>query len=209
MLENLFIKGWMIGFSIALPVGPIAILCIQHCLLRGMAYGLAAGLGAALADTLYGALAAFGVSLLSQLLANHQLWLQLVGAIFLCYLGISTINSTPLSESKIPVSHGLGRVCLTTFLLTLINPLTFLGFTGIYAALGIGLEEEGLMSKFILISGVFVGSALWWLVLSCGTSQLAKKIHYKPTQLLHKISGSIILAFGFITSLAIFQQVLM
>ncbi len=208
MLDNLFIKGLIVGFCIAMPVGPIAMLCIRHSLIRGMIYGLAAGLGAALADTLYGVLAAFGISMISHLLSNHQIWFQLIGAVVLCYLGVTTLLSKPKEENEKDVPLSLIRIVITTLFLTLTNPLTFLGFAGIYAGFGICLEEKGMFSACILTSGVFIGSAVWWLLLSCGTAKLGKKMNYKPTQLLNTISGSLILACGFIASVMAFQQVI-
>lgn len=206
MLDSLLIKGWIIGFFIAMPVGPIGMLCIQHSLLRGMTYGLIAGLGAALADTFYGALAAFGISLACHVITNHQIWLQTAGAIFLCYLGIVTLRSKPVLDEKGPQSESLTRVFVTTFFLTLTNPLTLLGFAALYAGLGICLEETSQFSNLMLIAGVFLGSCSWWLALCAGTSQLGKKMNYKPTLFIHKLSGSVILACGFTTTLLVLRQ---
>lgn len=205
MFENLFIQGWIIGLFIAMPVGPIGMLCIQHSLTRGMTYGLAAGLGATLADTLYGGVAVFGMTLVSHLLAHHHLWFQLVGAIFLCSLGIFTLKSKPAEKCQKNTPKSLTRVCLVTFFLTLTNPLTFLGFASLYTGLGIELEQ-GVFSNLLLMTGVFMGSACWWFLLSCGASKLSKKMSNQFTLVIHKISGSVILTCGFITTLTVFQQ---
>lgn len=206
MLDHLFLKGWLIGFFIAMPVGPIGMLCIQHSILRGITCGLVAGLGAAFADTLYGALAAFGVSLASHLITNHQIWFQTAGAIFLCYLGIITLKSKPVLENKGSTSRSLIRIFVTTFFLTLTNPLTFLGFAGLYAGLGIGLEETELASNLVLIVSVFLGSCTWWTLLCAGTWRLGKKMTDKSTYFMHKLSGSVILACGCATSLIVLRQ---
>jgi threonine/homoserine/homoserine lactone efflux protein len=207
MLDNFFVKGWIIGFAIAMPVGPIAVLCIQYALMRGRAYGLAAGLGAALADTLYGVLAAFGISLIVHLLNHHQVWFQLIGAILLCYIGIATLNSKPIDDKhQNPVSQSLIRVFATTFFLTLTNPLTFLAFTAIYAGLSINLEEEAILSILLLTGGIFIGSAMWWSLLSFVTAKIGKRIKYKQTYLLTKVSGTVILVCGFLASLDVVQQ---
>lgn len=193
MIAHLFLKGWLIGFLIAIPVGPIGLLCIQHSLIRGMIYGLIAGLGAALADTLYGALACCGVSILSDFLSHHQLWIQLFGSLFLCVVGLKKLLSAPLTQQ---VSSGSTRIFITTFLLTLTNPFTLLSFVGIYAGLGIGLQGEGIVAKLILTIGVFLGSCFWWSILCFGASKVGKKIPLSTTLFLNRLAGIMIFCFG-------------
>src|SRR4051812_32727713 len=203
---NLLLKGWIIGFSIAMPIGPIAMLCIRHSLIRGTKYGLIAGLGAALADTFYGILSALGITLVCDFLSNHQFSCQLTGAAFLCYLGFTTLLAKPkakVEETMEPMS--LKRVFLTTFFLTLTNPLTILGFLGVYTALGIGITDQKLLSASMITSGIFIGSATWWFLLSFSSSLIGKKINFQSTRLLNKISGSAFLAFGILTALAAFR----
>lgn len=209
MFDYLFIKGCIIGFFIAMPVGPIGILCIQHSLTRGMTCGLAAGLGAALADTGYGALAAGGITVMAHILISHQLGIQILGAIFLCWFGIKTLKSANCENDKPIASYSLKRIFMTTFLLTLTNPLTFLGFAGLYAGLGIGFEEESLLSCLLLSAGIFIGSSAWWALLSCSASAISKKINYKSTYFFQKLSGGMILSSGFLTSLSVFHQTIL
>lgn len=209
MLASLFFKGWLIGFSIAMPVGPIGVLCIQHALLRGMLYGLVAGLGAALADAIYGAMAGFGVTVFSNFLTTYQFWFQLGGAIFLWYLGSSIFFSKPEPEKKDAIPLSLWRVFLTTFALTLTNPMTIVCFAGVYAGLGICTAEFSFVPAVVLTLGVLVGSSAWWLLLSCGVSYLGRwTSSTAPTHWLNRISGGIILAFAAIASLAVLQQAL-
>lgn len=207
MFPSLFIKGWVIGFSIAMPVGPIGILCIQHSLIRGMLYGLIAGLGAALADTVYGAIAGLGISAISSLLVQNQFWIQLLGALFLWYLGFSIYRSKPPVNAKEAEKLGLWRVFLTTFALTLTNPMTMVCFAGIYAGFGICLPEEGLLSIALLAGGVLIGSAAWWLLLSCGVALIREKVSLQ-TPWLNKISGGVILFFAAVASVTALQQLL-
>src|SRR4051812_43650135 len=87
---DFFIKGLILGFAIAAPVGPIGVLCIRRSLADGQSSGLATGLGAATADAAYGCMAAFGLTAVSTFLVNQRFWLGLVGGIFLCYLGART-----------------------------------------------------------------------------------------------------------------------
>ena len=207
MSISLLLKGWIIGFSIAMPIGPIAMLCIRHALIRGTKYGLIAGLGAALADTCYGILSVFGITLVCDFLSNHQFSCQLTGAVFLCYLGCSTLLAKPkakIEETMEPMSYT--RVFLTTFFLTLTNPLTLLGFLGIYTALGIGITDEKFLSASVLTSGIFIGSATWWFLLSFSSSLVGKKMNFQSTRLLNKISGTAFLGFGILTALAALRQ---
>lgn len=202
MLPILFLKGWLIGFSIAMPVGPIGMLCVRHSLLGGMMCGLASGMGVALADAIYGAIAGFGVSIITSFLIANQTLFHIFGAIFLLYLGFSTFfgkKEYELEGDK-NTAASKGRVFFTTFILTLTNPMTFISFTGIYAGLGIGYEN--VLSSIVMTWGVFIGSAAWWLILSFSLSFLRKKMNYKPTRILNRISGGFFLVFGGIATIS-------
>ncbi|HEY9651627.1 MAG TPA: LysE family transporter, partial [Coleofasciculaceae cyanobacterium] len=96
---SFFIKGLIIGFSIAAPVGPIGVLCIHRTLTQGCVSGLVSGLGAATADAIYGSIAGLGLTFLSSVLIHQQRWLQLFGGAFLCYLGIKTWVSLPAQQA--------------------------------------------------------------------------------------------------------------
>jgi threonine/homoserine/homoserine lactone efflux protein len=206
-LVILFLKGCLIGFSIALPVGPIAMLCIRHALLRGTIYGLVAGLGAAMADTIYGILAGLGVTIICDVLASYQITCQVLGALFLCYLGISTLREPIREKSKtIAEPESFARIFFTTFILTLTNPLTLIGFLGIYAALGIGLMDETLLAFFIVTGGIFVGSTTWWFLLSASSSLIGKKANFESTRLLNRISGGVFLGFGILVGASALQK---
>src|SRR5438045_1614241 len=98
MAFNFIIKGLVIGFSIAAPVGPIGVLCIRRSLAEGRQVGLATGLGAATADAAYGCVAAFGLTAISSFLVGHRSWLGFFGGLFLCYLGVRTFISSPVSR---------------------------------------------------------------------------------------------------------------
>lgn len=197
VLPSLLLKGMLIGFSIALPVGPIGLLCIRHSLVRGAFYGLIAGLGAALADTCYGALAGFGMTMACDFLADYRLVVQLLGGILLCYLGISALRSNPQNiDEKSRNQSSTFKIFITTFLLTLTNPLTLLSFMGVYAALGVCMAGEQVSSIVMLVAGVFVGSIAWWVILSSSAAMIGKRFNFKSTQLFNKLTGSILLTFG-------------
>ena len=198
------IKGLIIGLSIAVPVGPIGILCIRRTLVLGRMVGFLSGLGAATADAFYGAIAGFGITFLVNFLIGKQYWLHLIGGALLCILGVKTFLSKP-AEQGTPVD-GSNRLhaYLSTFFLTLTNPLTILFFVAVFAGLGIGTESGHYLLAGILVSGVFMGSAMWWLVLSGFTSLLQKLLNPKRLQWLNRISGLIILGFGLFALLGLF-----
>ena len=137
MDTSLLLKGLLIGFSIAAPVGPIGVLCIRRTLVQGRAAGLVSGLGAASADAVYGSIAAFGLSFVSGLLISQQSWLKLIGGAFLCYLGIRTLLAQPAERAAAAGGMGLAGAYSSTFFLTLTNPTTILSFVAVFAGLGL------------------------------------------------------------------------
>jgi len=189
------LKGLAIGFSIAAPVGPIGVLCIRRSLSEGRQVGLATGLGAATADAIYGCVAAFGLTAVSSALVGHRSWLGLSGGLFLCYLGGRTFMSGPAARVAESAGRGLLAAYLTTFFLTLTNPMTILSFVAVFAGFGLG-SSPNYLAAGVLVTGVFIGSALWWLLLSGGVGLLQSRIGSGWMQLINRLSGCIIFAFG-------------
>jgi len=187
-------KGFAIGFSIAAPVGPIGILCIRRSLSDGMAKGFAAGLGAATADAAYGSVAGFGLTAISSFLVQRQFWLELIGGGFLCVLGIRTFLSRPAQEAAAS-SGRLAAVYGTTLILTIANPSTILSFAAIFSAFGLGIASD-YSGAARLVLGVFLGSALWWLILSGSVSLLHSRVDAAWMRAVNRSSGVVLLAFG-------------
>ncbi len=193
---GLFIKGFIIGISIAAPVGPIGVLCIQRTLAGGKLYGMSTGFGAATADAIYGLIAAFGLTFISNLLAEQQNWFRFLGGIFLCYLGVRAFLSRPKNQSGSERNYSYITAYGTTFLLTLTNPMTILSFAAIFAGLGLMSSTTSYLSASLLVIGVFTGSSVWWLILSGSTGMLREKFNQSKLGWVNKISGVIISAFG-------------
>ena len=193
---SLFIKGLIIGFSIAAPVGPIGILCIQRTLSEGNVQGLVTGLGAATADAIYGFIAAFGLTLISDFLVDQSFWFRMLGGLFLCYLGIRAFSRKPSSQSISLANNTALSAYGTTFFLTLTNPMTILFFAGIFAGLGVVSESVHYASAGLMVIGVFLGSAAWWMLLSSITGIFRHKISEGKLALVNKASGVIIVSFG-------------
>lgn len=192
---NFLLRGLILGFSIAAPVGPIGVLCIRRTLADGRTTGLVCGLGAATADALYGAVAAFGLTVLSTALVHQQTLLRGTGGAFLIFLGIRTLLARPAQQAAHTSGRGLAGAYTSTFLLTLTNPMTILSFTAIFAGLGLA-AGGGAASAGALVAGVFLGSALWWLILSGGTALLRDKLSLLALQWVNRISGILIVFFG-------------
>ncbi len=190
------IKGLIIGLSIAVPVGPIGILCIRRTLTQGRMVGFLSGLGAATADGLYGAIAGFGLTFLVNFIIGKQIWLRLIGGGLLCILGAKTFLSKPAEQGASVEGNSLWNAYPSTFFLTLTNPMTILFFTAVFAGLGVGSTGDHYLSAGILVLGVFIGSATWWLVLSGFTGILEGLLNFKRLQWLNRISGLIIMGFG-------------
>lgn len=195
---GLFVKGAIIGFSIAAPVGPIGILCIRKTLQHGRLSGLFSGLGAAIADGLYGIIAAFGLTLISDFLIAEQFWLRLIGGTFLLYLGIKTFFAKAKEKSDM-ISHGnLFNDCLFTFFLTMTNPMTILSYLAVFASVGISPAQNTYFGASKLAFGVFIGAALWWLMLSEGVTLFRKKVTTRVMVWINRAAGLIITTFGLV-----------
>src|SRR5215470_8265867 len=138
MAFEFLLKGILIGFAIAAPVGPIGVLCIRRSLAEGQRMGLVTGLGAATADAGYGCVAGFGLTAVSGFMVGQKLWLGLLGGLFLLYLGARTFFSKPVDQAAPVAGKGLSSAYLSTFLLTLTNPMTILSFAAVFAGFGLG-----------------------------------------------------------------------
>lgn len=204
MDPSFFVRGLLIGLSIAATVGPMSILCIQRTLYKGYTYGLVSGLGIATADAVYGCTAAFGLTLITNFLVSQQTWIRLLGGLFLIYLGLKTGLTRPAERAavaKMKANNFLGAY-VSTFLLTLTNPLTILSFAAIFAGIGVAASRNTLSAATVVL-GVFTGSALWWFILTGGISLLRGK--FTPGWLLwiNRISGAILVLFGILALLSL------
>jgi len=166
---SLFFRGLVIGFSIA-----------------------------ATADALYGCVAGFGLTFISSLLIDQQMWLRLFGGLFLLYLGVKTLLSKPAEQAAKTAGKGLPGAYASTFLLTVTNPLTILSFAAIFAGLGLANTTGSYASALVLVLGVFLGSASWWLLLSGSVGLFRNRFNTQGMVWVNRISGVIITAFGMV-----------
>ena len=192
-----FLKGIAIGFFMAIPIGPIGIMCIRKTLTEGRLSGLIIGLGAATADLFYGFVAAFGLTIISDTLNSHRFWIRIIGGALLFFLGIKTFLAQP-KDPKLKIS-GSGRLrsFFTVVVLTLTNPITIFAFIAVFAAFGLG-DGLSFFSAVVLVAGVFIGSCLWFFLLTSGTILFRKKLDLDGLKWVNKIAGILIIISGFI-----------
>lgn len=201
----LLLEGLIIGFALALPIGPIGILCIRKTIAEGHLPGMVIGFGAATADALYGFVAAFGLTVISDALLTQQIWIRLIGGAFLCYLGVKTYLAKPAEASQQTNGRGYLGSYLSTFLLTLTNPLSIIAFLGVFAGFGLRNSVLSIGSAGTLIAGVFLGSSSWFFLLSYGVTLFREKFNATGLGWVNRISGSLIILFGIVAILSFFQ----
>jgi threonine/homoserine/homoserine lactone efflux protein len=172
------------------------VLCIRRTLAEGWASGLVSGLGAASADAIYGSIAGFGLAFISNFLVSQQFWLRLVGGVFLCFLGVRTLLAKPAEQTSAGKDVGLLAAYASTFFLTLTNPMTIISFAAIFAGLGLAASQGNYGTAGILVLGVFIGSASWWLILSTTVGIFRSRIKPSMLRWVNRVSGAIITGFG-------------
>jgi threonine/homoserine/homoserine lactone efflux protein len=187
------LKGLAVGFSIAAPVGPIGLLCIRRTLAGGWRVGLATGMGAATADMVYGLIAAAGLTAVTELLVSARQPLRFAGGAALIWLGLAFLRAETPRDRVSTASTGLAAAYAGTFLLTLANPATILSFAAVMAGLG-AMSASG--ETAVLVAGVFVGSALWWLALSTAVSLVRHRLPESVLVWINRASGAAIMVCG-------------
>jgi threonine/homoserine/homoserine lactone efflux protein len=204
METTFFLKGLIIGFVIAAPVGPIGVLCARRTLLFGRRAGFFSGMGAATADVIYGFVAAFGLTLVSDFLIGHNVFLRLVGGSLLCILGVKALVKAPAVKNDYPKSlKKFAGMYSSTFFLTLTNPMTIFSFAAVFAGFGLAGVRGSIISSSALILGVFLGSALWWLFLVGVFSIFRTRFHTHQLRWVNLISGVIFIASGILALLSL------
>jgi len=194
MSLELPLRGIATGLIIAAPVGPVNVLCIQRTLGKGWKSGLVSGLGAAAADTIYGAIAGFSITLVIDFLLREQFWIRVLGGALLIAIGVLYYfrKSRPLRQVK---QEAANSDFVSTFLLTLTNPTTVLSFVAVLATLGIGEQRDAWMT-FLLVGGIFCGSMLWWMLLTGAVNQMRHNITDRTMLWMNRIAGLAIGGFG-------------
>lgn len=191
----LFVKSLLLGLAIAAPLGPIGALCINRTLERGFAAGVAGGLGTALADGVYAALAAAGFAAFAGVLDIIDVPLRLVGGAFMLWLGWRSLTPGPPRAVASVSARDLIGTTAATFLLTITNPMTILSFAALFAGLGLA-SGTGTGSAVLVVAGVFAGSMLWWCILSGGVAFSRHRLPDAFAAWVSRLSGAVLIAFG-------------
>ncbi len=205
----LLITGVIVGFFVAAPVGPVAVLCMQRTLRDGRIVGYATGFGAAVADTVFGGLAIFSVAVVEDFLLDNRSVIQFLGGFILIGLGVWTVmasrsrtQSDRVAESTfdhVTILHAFGAA----FFVTIVNPITILAFVSIFAAIRVSEATDGLFSTWVVIGGVFVGATAWWFFLASIASILRQRFTNRGIRWMNAVSGMTILSFGAYALLAL------
>lgn len=196
IFDTILVKGLVVGFLLAAPVGPIAVLCVQRTLTQNRLTGFLSGLGAALADSIYGGVAALGLTLISKLLLEHRNWLQVVGGAFLCIVGVRTFFAKAVQRRAAPTWPGLLGAFFSAFFLTLTNPMTFIAFAAVFASVGLGGLHDNRVDVEALVAGVFLGSASWWTILILFAHTFRSKMTMERLEKLNRVAGVFVTLVG-------------
>jgi threonine/homoserine/homoserine lactone efflux protein len=193
---SLFVKGLFVGFFLAAPVGPIAALVIQRTIAKRWLSGFITGLGAATADAIYGALAAFGATFVTDFLIKERSSLQHIGGAILILLGIRLLfTRVKERDEKVETKRHAGHF-LSTLVLTLTNPMTFIAFAAIFTTMGIGVVRGHSVLTAELVGGVFLGSAAWWTLLCTGARAVRQRFDFRKLNLVNRATGVFVIAVG-------------
>lgn len=202
MHSLLFLKCMLSGFLLAAPIGPVNLICLKRTLSEGRLSGLAAGLGAALADALFAYIAAAGLHVFTDFILRHASLLRWVGGLLIIYLGYRIFQSAaPCREEVRPSPHNLLRLVGKVFVLTLTNPFTIFAFLAVFSTLGIAGRITSLAATVLAALAVFAGSALWWLTLTGLVSCFRNRITDKVIIKINRLSGVLIVLLGIVSIL--------
>jgi threonine/homoserine/homoserine lactone efflux protein len=193
ILQNFYLKGVIIGMLVAAPIGPVNILTVRRTLVHGHVIGLVTGLGAALGDTILGAVAAFGFGWIIGTLTQHQLWVSLIGATILVVVGIKTMLRPPPELQVAPDPRSLIGDCTSALALVLSNPITVLSFLPVFAAFGISFDGTVDVDDWLLVLGILTGSSGWWVLLVVLVGMARDRLTRSMLHWVNRVTGAMIL----------------
>ena len=199
---TLAIEGAAIGFLIAVPVGPAAALCIRRSITVGAVAGYMTGIGAALGDAVFGAVAAFGLSFIEQFVFEREAWLLAIGGLGLMIIGWTTMRHRPRTVGD-PVADDRDHRVAThlhyatsSFVITVFNPLTVMAFGAAFASRNLAGVGASLSDAALLVAAVFSGALAWWTFVCAAAVALRTRFTGTGLLWLNRISGAVILGFG-------------
>ena len=201
---QLLMRGVAAGLAISAPVGPVNVLCVSRTISKGRAAGVKAGLGAALADTIYGAIAGFSIHLVIAFLIREVFWIRLFGGILLMGIGVIYYRKKPQPFREKNGAEADSDIT-STFFLTLTNPTTVLSFLAVLAALHLDGRRAWWQTLF-LVAGIFLGAMIWWILLAGAANHYRDRFDDRAMLWMNRIAGMAIGGFGFLTLLVSLLQ---
>jgi len=195
---ELLLRGAIAGLAISAPVGPVNVLCVSRTIKKGKWGGIVSGLGAAAADTIYGSIAGFSISLIISWLLRELFWIRLVGGVLLIAIGLVYYFKRPKSLRETAASASAGSDLATAFLLNLTNPTTVLSFLAVLAVLGLA-EHRPLTLTIFLVLGIFLGAMFWWTLLALVAGHFRDRFDDRKVVWMNRIAALAIGAFGLLT----------
>ncbi|MFH1371155.1 MAG: LysE family transporter [Planctomycetota bacterium] len=195
---NLILKGFGAGLVVAIPIGPVGLLCTQRILAGGRMHGLVSGLGAATADVIYSSIVAFGLTIVSDFLVENQVWFRLFAGIFLCLLGARAFLTKHAKRGALADKLCHFNNYSSTLLLTLANPMAILVLAGLFAGFGVVGSGSARGDAVPLVAGVFLGSMFWWVLLSISVGVFHKKVSDNTLIFIARIFGAILTTLGIV-----------
>lgn len=192
----LLIKGIVVGMVIAVPAGPVGVLCIRRTLFEGVLFGIVSAIGAALADMIFGLIAGLGLTVVRDWLLGYQDLLAAAGGIYLVYVGVRAFLRRPAADPQPITGEKLAAAFASTFVLSITNPITILALAAIFAKVGFDSGEMTVSEVLVLVGGVLAGSLLWWLGLIFGITALKRFADAVQFSWVNRISGAILTLSG-------------
>ncbi|MBV5262576.1 LysE family translocator [Pinisolibacter aquiterrae] len=194
---TLLLTGLGVGVVFSAPVGPVNILCVQRAFRSGFFSGLAAGLGAVMADGLFAAVAAFGITAVSGFIEGHSVWLQVIGGVLLIAFGIRTARVHPHLDASADEVASLSRTAFATFGMTITNPATVLGFLALFGSLGDWAPKSGdWLAAGMFVVGVVAGGSSWWLIVATAVAALRDRMTDRTLARINLVAGALLVSFG-------------
>ncbi|HBL98202.1 TPA: hypothetical protein DDZ86_00995 [Candidatus Dependentiae bacterium] len=203
MLE-LVAYGLLIGFSVALPIGPASLLCIRNALSQGFFSGVLTSFGAAVGIACYGAVAGFGMNFIVMFLTQYSLALNIFGAVFLGYLGFKTFREVPAMHDSAERGESFIQTFFLSFVITIANPMTILILASLLTSLA--LKVSGCFSACLLTSSIFLGAFGWLILLSLLMVLVGKWMNARSMGWVNKISGLVLIGFALVSAYAVFKS---
>lgn len=193
---SLFVQGIIIGLTLAVPVGPLSLICIQRTVKEGRFHGIFSGIGVATADSFYAAVTFLGLTVISGLIITQQYLFRFLAGVVLILIGIRVFLSIPSALSAKTQHESYLKDYLSMVALAIANPLTLVFFLVILPGYGVVIQATSFVSAAEFVAGVFFGSTVWWVVLCGSLGSVRSHLTTANLAMINRLSGLLISCFG-------------